>query len=49
MSSTPLPSAQYLVTAPGRVNLLGEHTEEVLAQLGYSQQQIAELREAKVI
>ncbi len=32
-----------------RSPLLGEHTEEVLAQLGYSPDQIAELREAKVI
>src|SRR5512145_710217 len=32
-----------------RSPLLGEHTEEVLAQLGYSKDQIAELREAKVI
>ena len=32
-----------------RSPLLGEHTEEVLAQLGYTKDQIAELREAKVI
>src|ERR1700759_2412283 len=32
-----------------RSPLLGEHTEEVLAQLGYSKDQIGELREAKVI
>ncbi|HEY9068433.1 MAG TPA: formyl-CoA transferase [Burkholderiaceae bacterium] len=32
-----------------RSPLLGEHTEEVLAQLGYSRAQIAELREEKVI
>ncbi len=32
-----------------RSPLLGEHTEEVLAQLGYGKDQIAELREAKVI
>ena len=32
-----------------RSPLLGEHTEEVLAQLGYSPEQVAELREARVI
>jgi formyl-CoA transferase len=32
-----------------RSPLLGEHTTEVLEQLGYSQAQIAELKEAKVI
>jgi formyl-CoA transferase len=32
-----------------RSPLLGEHTEEVLAQLGYKADQIAELRAAKVI
>jgi formyl-CoA transferase len=32
-----------------RSPLLGEHTEEVLAQLGYGKDQIAELRAAKVI
>jgi formyl-CoA transferase len=32
-----------------RSPLLGEHTEEVLGQLGYSKDQIEELREAKVI
>lgn len=32
-----------------RSPLLGEHTEEVLAQLGYTKDQVAELRAAKVI
>ena len=32
-----------------RSPLLGEHTEEVLTQLGYSQSDIATLREARVI
>ena len=32
-----------------RSPLLGEHTEEVLTQLGYSEAQIATLREEKVI
>jgi formyl-CoA transferase len=32
-----------------RSPLLGEHTEEVLAQLGYSAVQIAALREQRVI
>jgi formyl-CoA transferase len=32
-----------------RSPLLGEHTEEVLTQLGYSEQQIAALREDRVI
>jgi formyl-CoA transferase len=32
-----------------RSPLLGEHTVEVLEQLGYSEAQIAELKEAKVI
>ncbi|MGZ5848031.1 MAG: CoA transferase, partial [Ramlibacter sp.] len=32
-----------------RSPLLGEHTEEVLGQLGYTKDQIAELREAKVV
>ena len=29
--------------------LLGEHTDEVLAELGYSRDQIVNLREAKAI
>ena len=32
-----------------RSPLLGEHTEEVLAQLGYGAQEIAELRAERVI
>ena len=32
-----------------RSPLLGEHTEEVLTELGYSESQIAELRDAKAI
>jgi formyl-CoA transferase len=32
-----------------RSPLLGEHTEEVLGQLGYSREEVASLREAKVI
>jgi len=32
-----------------RSPLLGEHTEEVLKQLGYTEQQVADLRESKVI
>jgi formyl-CoA transferase len=32
-----------------RSPLLGEHTEEVLAELGYSAGEMATLREAKVI
>jgi formyl-CoA transferase len=32
-----------------RSPLLGEHTEEVLQQLGYSREEVAQLREAKVI
>jgi formyl-CoA transferase len=32
-----------------RSPLLGEHTDEVLAMLGYSKDQIAELRQAKVV
>jgi len=32
-----------------RSPLLGEHTEEVLSQMGYDKVQIAELRAAKVI
>jgi formyl-CoA transferase len=36
-------------TVVTRSPLLGEHTDEVLAQLGYSKAQVAELREAKVI
>jgi formyl-CoA transferase len=37
------------VTEVKRSPLLGEHTEEVLGQLGYSKDEIANLREAKVI
>jgi formyl-CoA transferase len=37
------------ITEVKRSPLLGEHTEEVLGQLGYSKDQIAELRSAKVI
>ena len=38
-----------MVQAPGRVNLLGEHTEEVLRQLGYDDDHIATLRAERVI
>ncbi|MBV0881973.1 formyl-CoA transferase [Noviherbaspirillum sp. L7-7A] len=37
------------LTEVTRSPLLGEHTEEVLTQLGYSEQQIAALREERVI
>jgi formyl-CoA transferase len=37
------------ITEVTRSPLLGEHTEEVLKQLGYTGDQIAELRAAKVI
>jgi formyl-CoA transferase len=37
------------ITEVTRSPLLGEHTEEVLEQLGYSREQIAELRTAKII
>jgi formyl-CoA transferase len=37
------------ITEVTRSPLLGEHTEEVLEQLGYSREQVAELRAAKVI
>src|SRR6478672_11231338 len=37
------------ITEVKRAPLLGEHTEEVLAQLGYSAAELAALREAKVI
>ena len=36
-------------TVVTRSPLLGEHTEEVLTQLGYTQAQIDALREARVI
>ena len=37
------------ITEVKRSPLLGEHTDEVMAQLGYSAADIAVLREAKVI
>ncbi|NBW25976.1 MAG: formyl-CoA transferase, partial [Betaproteobacteria bacterium] len=37
------------ITEVKRSPLLGEHTEEVLAQLGYSSAEIGSLRESKVI
>jgi formyl-CoA transferase len=38
-------SATHVTRAP----LLGEHTDEVLAELGYGEQDIAALRAQKVI
>jgi len=37
------------ITEVTRSPLLGEHTEEVLTQLGYSSAEIGSLRESKVI
>ena len=37
------------ITEVTRSPLLGEHTDEVLGQLGYSASDIGALREAKVI
>jgi formyl-CoA transferase len=37
------------ITEVTRSPLLGEHTEEVLTQLGYSSAEIGNLRESKVI
>ena len=37
------------LVAPQPAPLLGEHTEEVLTQLGYSSAEIGSLRESKVI
>jgi formyl-CoA transferase len=37
------------ITEVTRSPLLGEHTEEVLAELGYGKQDIATLRTSKVI
>jgi formyl-CoA transferase len=37
------------LTEVKRSPLLGEHTEEVLAELGYGTQEIAHLRASKVI
>jgi formyl-CoA transferase len=37
------------LTEVTRSPLLGEHTEEVLAQLGYNAQQVAQLRAERVI
>jgi formyl-CoA transferase len=37
------------ITEVKRSPLLGEHTDEVLAELGYSAGEMATLREAKII
>jgi len=45
--------AVQLTKTPGKIGILtpevGEHTEEILAEVGYTAQQIAELREQEVI
>jgi crotonobetainyl-CoA:carnitine CoA-transferase CaiB-like acyl-CoA transferase len=53
-TAAPVPrSPVYLSETPGEIRtrapLLGEHTDEVLASVGYSAEEIAKLRESRVV
>jgi crotonobetainyl-CoA:carnitine CoA-transferase CaiB-like acyl-CoA transferase len=46
---TPIRLSETPGAIRGRAPLLGEHTEAILAEIGYSQAQVARLREAGVV
>jgi itaconate CoA-transferase len=47
----PLPLVRFPLARPESVSVpgLGEHTDEILGELGYDQQEVADLREEKVV
>ncbi|HEY6512437.1 MAG TPA: CoA transferase [Burkholderiaceae bacterium] len=49
VADTPIGLSDTPGALRGRAPLLGEHTEAILAEIGYSPAQVAQLREAKVV
>jgi len=49
VADTPIRLSDTPGAIRGRAPLLGEHTEVVLAEIGYSKEQVARLREAGIV
>jgi crotonobetainyl-CoA:carnitine CoA-transferase CaiB-like acyl-CoA transferase len=49
IAETPIKLSETPGAVRGRAPLLGEHTDAILAEIGYSGAQIAQLRAAKVV
>jgi crotonobetainyl-CoA:carnitine CoA-transferase CaiB-like acyl-CoA transferase len=49
LPGSPMQFREYAATARRHPPLLGEHTDEVLAELGYSEERIAELQEGNIV